>query len=159
MSNHTDFPCVWEGHNLVISLNFLSLSLSLSLSLFFSIGADATGGGSEEDRQDVGQHGSGSEDQPEAHYQYQKCVGWSCQLLQGQARDKTTTWAAKLIRGQWQVRFTMVKLFIQFIDSNITLKTTSAYKPWTKIITDTAIFYLDLCMSRLRCNCTLPTEV
>lgn len=89
MSNHTDFPCVREGHNLVISLNFLSLTPSLSL--IVSIGADATGGGSEEDGQDVGQHGSGSEDQPEAHYQYQECVGWSCQLLQGQARDKTTT--------------------------------------------------------------------
>lgn len=68
---------------------FVLTGFSLSLSVF--VGADATGRGSEEDRQDVGQHGSGPEDQPEAHKRYQECVGRPCQLLQGQARNKATT--------------------------------------------------------------------
>lgn len=93
------------SHSLCLSL---TNCLSLSLSGFVSVGAGATGWGSEEDRQDVGQHGSGPEDQPEAHYQYQECVGRPCQLLQRQARDKATTRAARSLPGQWQVRFSVV---------------------------------------------------
>lgn len=56
----------WQSaKNFFVSLILLSLTFLVYLpiiSLFVSVGADTTGWGSEEDGQDVGQHGSGPED-------------------------------------------------------------------------------------------------
>ena len=71
--------------------------------LFFFLGADASGGGSEKVREDGRQHGGRLEDQPEAHQRHQECVGRSCELLQGEARNQATACAEQLVPGQRQV--------------------------------------------------------